>query len=233
MNSKIFFGDLVFENNGIADAFFTTALIMADNIAMNIWCGTVQYEGYSNLVGKILLQKNGKSKIITEIYSKVNDSKVAIIRCIEKIDEHLLKSWSQLLGERITNGFIIFDGINLSSIIKMNNYHNKIRKIHNDYFSKEYGDSLLHINHLEVGNIVESYSAALCCYCESHMKPCAILLAMRSSSYTIDAANSFEEVVPFIKTLLDSDTFQLGENSFHRSMIKNDVFLSNTENMYT
>jgi hypothetical protein len=190
----------------------------------------VHQSNHLELIGTILLEENGKTNLVSEIY--LQDRKVLVIRNVgTPFPSELIYQWLDLVLFPKVKQFFLIDGIRISQYNSMRG--SKLRVLLNEAVPNQESIKYSTLQTLETGNILEHSAAALICHCELNSLPVILCVAIREASYTHDAAHSFLAIASQLSEFLEVDQLQFPDsNSLHQRMVKRDPFLSRTSNMF-
>lgn len=200
---------------------FTTAICVVNDIASNVFAMISETNKCRN-AGKIYLTGDGAKQAVGDIYTVADD--VLYITCTSPIPAECCYNWTKSLLGHCTRCFVL-DAIARKTV-------------------QSQSDSLLRtittsatlpspFPQLEVGNVVGSLTASIVTHCEFRDVPCVAYIALREAQYTVEAARAFEVLLPQLREILNDSTLNFPGTEFYRNKRRSDVFLFNTENMYT
>lgn len=93
------------------------------------------------------------------------------------------------------------------------------------------------VKSLPIGHVLTGPTAALLCYCQARRKQISavVFLALRQTAYTVQAAKSFERIWPCLVEVCAEDSCDIPLPSLqdYQRGVRNDVFVLNTNNLYT
>lgn len=200
---------------------FTTAICVINDIASNVFA-LISETNKCRVAGKVYLTGDAMKQAVGELYTFADN--VLFVICTSPIPAECCYKWTKIVLSQCTR-CIVFDAIARKTVQTHNN--SLLRSITTSTTPPTT------FPHLEVGNVVGSLTASIITHCEFCDIPCVAYVALREAQYTAEAARAFEELLPQLREVLDDPTVRFPGVEFYRDKRRSDIFLLNTENMYT
>jgi hypothetical protein len=107
-----------------------------------------------------------------------------------------------------------------------------VRAVPTSAACEQFRDAFLHIEKLEVGNVVSGLSAAFIAYAEARGISAAAFIVLREPYRTIETLNAAASLVPVISQAVAEEVGVPSVNAI-RAFVRQDPFVQDTANLYT
>jgi hypothetical protein len=221
--------------SGVAMQFKSCTFVL-DEIASSVVDAAVS-SGYVQVGAVTLLYNGRKEECVTKIYSKVDDSidstAVCLIYKCGNVPDTMQSKWAQLLlSYTDCKSCLVLSGLPTAAY-NSDMALGGLRVLFSSVVKEDIMSLFDNCTPLEVGNVISGSAAAIICQCEYSSIEAVACVSLRGSSYTYEAAKMFEQITDQVSKYLGVEQLSLsGNNVLHNKMVKADLFLSRTENMY-